>query len=79
MLYRRDTQVLLGVGKRVMWEEKFKNTDANFNPKHLVVIASSDQGDIGLIIQDPDDCYSGVWDEIVPMDVFLTSSLITSK
>lgn len=62
--------VWLGVGKRVMWENKFHNEESDFKNKHLVFI-EGDSNFIGQIVQNPKDCYDGFWDGFVEETRFL--------
>ena len=54
----------LGVGKRVMWEGTNTNKESNFTDKHLVIVNSNDDT-IGQMIQDPENCFRGVWESFI--------------
>ena len=69
--YRNNTfpsDVWLGIGKRVMWEGNYGNTDSNFHFKHLVLIDSDYINQIGLIAQEGDDATAEFWDNFELID-----------
>lgn len=68
-LYRNydNSFLYLGVGKRVMWQRKYKNSECNFTDKNLIRFdLGSDY--LGQVVQSPDDCYEGFWDNFYECD-----------
>jgi hypothetical protein len=68
-LYRNHSNsfLYLGVGKRVMWQGTYTNSDSNFTDKNLINV---DFGSpyLGLVTQSPDDCYEGFWEDFYECD-----------
>lgn len=62
------SQLYLGIGKRVMWEGTAGNSESNFTNKGLVIVRS-DENYIGQLVQNPEDCHSGVWDNFEVVDI----------
>jgi len=56
----------LGVGRRIMHENKFSNYDANFTDKNLIIFDGNFF--IGQMVQDPIDCRDGYWDGFEKID-----------
>jgi hypothetical protein len=56
--------LLLGVGKRVMWEGTQENHESNFTDKHLVIIHPDGLNNIGQMLQDPEDCHPEFWKSV---------------
>lgn len=68
-IYKRKTfngfQYFLGIGKRIMWEDRYKTKEANFSEKNLVCLDNEYEG---LVCQLSEDSYEGGWEgfELVP-------------
>lgn len=55
--------IYIGAGKRVMWQGTFENSVCQFTNKCLVDIGIYSEY-AGQIVQDPEDCFEGFWDNI---------------
>lgn len=59
---RDESSLYLGAGKRVMWEGNFTNSESNFTNKQLVIVGPLDNDMLGQVVQNPEDCFKGFWD-----------------
>ena len=58
-----NSQLYLGVGKRIMWQATYSNEDSNFIEKDLIILSFDSYH--GQKVQSGDDSVDGFWDDFV--------------